>query len=344
MKRLSAAIALSALAGLGFASQASAEEQLFIYNWSDYTAPDLIAKFEKETGIKVTLDVYDSNETLLAKMKAGNADYDIVVPSHNFVPILIQDGLLQPINASKLPDFANLEEKWRSPSWDPGNVYTVPWQWGTTSFAVDTAVYKGPADSDALLFKPPAELKGKIGMFKTPEEVIAIAEIYLGLPQCDDNPKDMKKVEDLLTAQKPDVKIYSSEGIYERLGAGENAMHMAWNGVAKRARDLRSTVKYVYPKEGVLAFMDNLAVPKSAKHYDNALKFIDFMLKPENMAIQSNFAKYSNAVKGSREFMSPDLKDAPEINPPADVKTVFQPVCSEKAIKLRDRVWTKLLQ
>lgn len=344
MKKRVAAIAIGVWSCLGGAQTALAEEQLLIYNWSDYTSPEVIAKFEKETGVKVTLDVYDSNETLLAKMKAGNADYDIVVPSHNFVPILIKDGLLQPINAPRLSNFANLDEKWRSPSWDPGNQYTIPWMWGTTSFAVDTAVYKGPADTDALLFNPPPELKGNVGMFKTPEEVVAIAEIYLGLPQCDEDPKDLKKVEDLLAAQKPAVKIYSSEGIHERLAAGEVAMHMAWNGVAKRARDVRPTIKYVYPKEGVLAFMDSLTVPKGARHYDNALKFINFMLKPENMAIQSNFARYSNAVKGTQALLSADLKEAPEINPPADVKTVFQPVCSEQAVKLRDRVWTRIFQ
>lgn len=345
-KTLTAALPLSllTLSILTAAGPAAATEELFIYNWSDYTAPEVLAKFEKETGIKVTLDVYDSNETLLAKMKAGNAAYDIVVPSHNFVPIMIKDGLLQPIDAPKLSNYANIDEKWRNPEWDPGNRYTVPWMWGTTSFAVDTAVYKGPTDSASLLFTPPPELRGNIGMFKTPEEVVAVASIALGLPQCDDNPKDLKKVEELLAGQKPAVKIYSSEGIHERLAAGEVAMHMIWNGAAKRARDVRPTITYVYPKEGVLAFMDNLTVPKTAKNVKNALTFIDFMLKPENIAIQSNFARYSNGIKGSQTFLSPDLRDAPEINPPATVKTVFQPVCSDQAVKLRDRVWTRLFQ
>ena len=150
MKRLTAALSLAILTAA--AGPAAAGEELFIYNWSDYTAPEILAKFEQETGIKVTLDVYDSNETLLAKLKAGNAAYDIVVPSHNFVPILIKDGLLQPIDAPKLGNYANIDDRWRNPEWDPGNRYTVPWMWGTTSFAVDTAVYKGPTDSAALLF------------------------------------------------------------------------------------------------------------------------------------------------------------------------------------------------
>ena len=116
---------------------------LFLYNWTDYTAPDLVEKFESETGIKVTLDTYDSNETLLAKLKQGGGGYDIVVPSHNFVEILIKENLIQRINAKSLPGYDNIDAKWQGPAWDPGNEYTVPWQWGTTSFTVDSAVYAG---------------------------------------------------------------------------------------------------------------------------------------------------------------------------------------------------------
>lgn len=340
-----AVAALSLAAAIGMAPlPALADGELYIYNWSDYTAPDLIAKFEKETGIKVTLDVYDSNETLLAKMKQGNAAYDIVVPSHNFVPILVQEKLIQPINASTLAGYENIEDRWKSPAWDANNVYSIPWQWGTTSFAVDTSIYKGPLDTSAILFAPPPELQGKIGMFKTPEEVVAMAQIYLGMPLCDEDPQDMKKVLELLEAQKPFVKVYSSEGIHERLAAGEAVAHMAWNGVAMRARDVRPTVGYVYPKEGVLAFMDNLTVPTAAPHPENAIKFIEFMMQPENAAIQSDFARYANGIKGSLPLMAEDLRNAPEITPPATMKAVFQPVCSAEAIKLTDRVWTKLFQ
>lgn len=343
MRKLLGLAAIAALVAVG-GPPARAGGELFIYNWTDYTSPELIKKFEKETGISVTLDTYDSNETLLAKLKQGGAGYDIVVPTHNFVPILIKEGLIQKINASKLKGYENIEERWKSPPWDPGNAYTIPWQWGTTSFTVDTAVYKGDIDTYKVLFEPPPELQGKIGMFKAPDEVIPMAEIYLGLPLCNENPSDMKKVLALLEKQKPYVKVYNSDGILERLVSGDTAIHTNWNGYSMRARKQRSTLRYAYPREGVMTWFDNVAVPTTAKNYENALKFVAFMLQPENAAIQSNFAGYANGIAGSRDFMKEDLKAAPEMNPPAYMKAMFTKTCPEKAIKLADRVWTKLMQ
>lgn len=343
MKKLLGLVAIAALVAMGGTS-ARAGGELFIYNWTDYTSPDLIKKFEKETGISVTLDTYDSNETLLAKLKQGGSGYDIVVPTHNFIPIFIKEGLIQKINAKTLKGYSNIESRWKGPSWDPENAYTIPWQWGTTSFTVDSAVYKGDINTYKVLFEPPPELQGKIGMFKTPDEVIPMAEIYLGLPLCNENPDDMKKVLALLEKQKPYVKVYNSDGILERLVSGDTAIHTNWNGYSMRARKQRSTLRYAYPREGVLTWFDNIAVPTTAKNYKNALKFVEFMLQPKNAAIQSNFAGYSNGIAGSRAFMKEELKAAPEMNPPADMKSVFTKTCPEKAIKLTDRVWTKLMQ
>ncbi len=344
MRRSANFAATSALALALAAPAASAAGDLFIYNWTDYTSPELIKKFEAETGIKVTLDTYDSNETLLAKLKQGGGGYDIVVPTHNFVPILIKEGLIRKINAAKLPGYANIAARWRSPEWDPGNAYTIPWQWGTTAFTVDTAVYSGDIDTYKVLFEPPPELQGSIGMFKAPDEVIPMAEIYLGVPLCNESPADMKRVLALLERQKPFVKVYNSDGILERLVSGDTALHTNWNGYSLRARKQKPTLRYAFPREGVMTWFDSIAVPAGAKHYENALRFIEFMLVPENAAIQSNFAGYSNGIAGSLEFMKEELKTAPEVNPPADMRAVFTRTCPEKAIKLADRVWTKLMQ
>lgn len=323
---------------------ARAGGDLFLYNWTDYTAPDLIDKFEKQTGIKVTLDTYDSNETLLAKLKQGGGGYDIVVPSHNFVEILIAEELIQKINAKSLSGYDNIDSKWKGPEWDPENEYTVPWQWGSTSFTVDTSVYAGDVDTYGVLFEPPAELQGAIGMFRTPDEVIPMAQLYLGLPLCNESSEDMKQVLALLEGQKPHVKVYNSDGILERLVSGDAAAHMNWNGYSMRARKEKSSLRYAYPREGTLTWFDNIAVPAGAKNYDNALEFVAFMLDPENAAVQSNFAGYANGIAGSGEFMSEELKSAPEVAAPAYVKAVFTRTCPEQAIRLADRVWTKLLQ
>ncbi len=326
------------------ASGAAAAGQLFIYNWTDYTSPDLLEKFEKETGVKVTLDTYDSNETLLAKLKAGGGGYDIAIASHNFVPIMIKEGLLHKIDAPKLKGYDNITEQWKNPTWDPGNAYSIPWHTGTTSFAVDTSVYKGDINTYKILFDPPPELQGSIGMFNAPDEVISFANAYLGFDQCNENSSQIKKVLELLMKQKPHVKVYNSDGIKERLVSGDTAIHQTWNGYAMRARAAKPSIRYAYPKEGVISWMDSLIVPKGAKNKDSALKFIEFMMQPENAAMQTNFARYANGISGSDAFLAEDLKTAPEIVAPKSVKAIFVPACSEKAIKLQDKVWTKLKQ
>ncbi|WP_120497649.1 extracellular solute-binding protein [Kiloniella sp. EL199] len=325
-------------------SPASADGDLFIYNWTDYTAPDLITKFESETGISVTLDTYDTNETLLAKLKSGAKGYDIVVPSHNFVEIFVTEGLLQKINAADMPSYKNLTANFKSPPWDKDNQYTIPWQWGTTSFTVDTEVYDGDINTYEILFQPPSELQGKIGMFKSADEVISMAQISLGLSLCNENPEEMRQVLDLLQTQKPFVKVYNSDGILERLTSGDTAIHQNWNGYSIRAREAKASMRYAFPKEGVITWADNLAIPKGAKNLDNALKFIKFMMQPENIAIQSNFAGYSNGITGSQEFFTDKLKAAQELSPPEGTPMVFTKTCSEKAIKLQSKVWTTLLQ
>ncbi|MCF8068975.1 MAG: extracellular solute-binding protein [Desulfobacterales bacterium] len=323
---------------------ALAEENLFIYSWTDYTSPEMLKKFEKETGIKVTLDTFDTNESLLAKLKAGGGGYDIVVPSHNFIPIFVDEGLLMEINAPELKGYENIMSKYKSPPWDPGNKYSIPWQTGTTSFSINTDVYKGDIDTYKIMFDPPPELQGKIAMFGSADEVIGMALIYLGFDQCNQSSDEMKKVMDLLMAQKPYVKVYNSDGILERLLSGDVALHMNWNGYALRVRNENPAIKYAYPKEGVMSWMDNLAVPKDAQNKENAIKFLEFMMQPENAGIQSNFARYANGIEGSAEFMDDELKAAPEINVPSNVNLIFSLACPEKSIKLYDKVWTKLKQ
>ncbi len=337
---LTAASALLALASASGLARAGGD--LFIYNWTDYTAPDVIKKFEKETGVKVTLDTYDSNETLLAKLKSGSTGYDIVVVSSDFVPIFAKEGLIQKIDASKLPGFGNIEARWQNPTWDPDRTYSVPYDWGVTSFTVNTKEVKGPYDSLKMLFDPPPEAKGKVGMFGSPSEVMSLVEVYLGMTPCQTDTANMKKVSDLLEAQAPSVKVYNSDGIIDREGSGETLIHEAWNGDAARTRAVNPDVKFVFPKEGVVGWMDNMAIPTSAKDPDNAKLFIQFMMKPENSAMSSNFTHYASAVTGAAADYDAAMKDAPELKVPTDIKMAFTPSCPEEATKLMDRVWTKL--
>jgi len=185
MKRLlTTYIAAAAILTLGSANAAG---ELFIYNWTEYTPPELIDKFEKETGIKVSVDTYDSNETLLAKLQAGATGYDLVVPSQNFVPILINEGLIQKVDVHSMANFKNLKERWKFPEWDPKQEYTGPWQWGTTSFSFNSELYAGKGKSLKEFFEPSEKMRGRLSVFQTPDEVVSLANIYLGIPFCSED-------------------------------------------------------------------------------------------------------------------------------------------------------------
>lgn len=337
------ALSASLLSGAAFA-----EGQLNIYNWTDYTAPEIIKKFEAETGIKVTLDTYDSNETLLAKLQAGASGYDIIVPTHNFAPIFISEGLVQEIDVSTMPNFANVMERWRNPEWDPEQRYTVPFHWGTASIAYRPDLYGGEITTYAPFFEPEDKVVGRISVFGSPEEIVNQAHLYLGQEFCNEDPAAMQRVQDLLIAQRPAVLTYSSEGMNDRLINGDVIISDHWNGYAFKGRLLAEEagleLVYAYPEEGVIGWIDNLMVPTGAQNVENAQIFMNFMMDPENMAIQSNFTGYGGPIVGQDKFMDEAMGSAPEISLPDDAKMIFSFACGPEAQSLIDRVWTNVLR
>jgi len=335
---------LAAAAALLTLGAAKADGELFIYNWTEYTPPELIAKFEKESGIKVSVDTYDSNETLLAKLQAGATGYDIVVPSQNFVPIMISEGLIQKVGVSKLANFKNMKKRWKFPEWDPEHEYTGPWQWGTTSFSYNSELYSGKGTSLKEFFEPSDEVMGRLSVFQTPDEVISLANIYLGIPFCSEDGKQMQKIQDMLVKQKEYVVAYNSETMSDLLASGEAMITNHWSGYSRLGRLTGAPIVYAYPKEGVIGWFDSMVVPTSAKNVENAKKFMNFMMDPVNMAMLTENQGYGDAVKGTEAYYSDELKSAPEINPPSDLNVVFAPTCSPKAQSLIDRVWTKVMQ
>ena len=322
---------------------ALAEGDLNIYTWGEYTTPDLVAKFEVETGTKINIDTFDSMETMIAKLRSGATGYDILVVGDATMQVLIAEGMLEKVDVFAMPNFANVDERWRGVYWDPKREYSAPWAWGSTGVVVDTAVVKGDYSSLAVLFAPGDEVKGRINMLRDMNDVINMAERYLGVPRCNENPEDMKRVLELLETQKDWVKSYDSE-FKEPLVSGEAVVSMGWNGYAMRAREERPTLQYVYPKEGYTGWMDNLAVAKGVPNLDNAKAFLNFMMAPENAAMVTTYARYGNGIKGSEAFIDPALANAPEITPPADAPAPeFIPTCSPEATALVDKVWTKLM-
>ncbi len=329
---------------LSVSGTAFAEGDLYIYNWSDYTAPDLVEKFEAETGINVIIDSYDSNETALAKLQSGATGYDIVVPSQHFVEIMIKEGLLQKVAVHQMENFGNVDPRWTYPSWDPDQEYSAPWNWGSASFSYRADLYSGSGASLSEFFEPSEEVCGRLGVFEAPDEVINMANLYLGLPYCSEDPAEMTRVQELLVNQKPCVTAYSSEGLNDRLANEDVIMSAHWNGYSKKGREAGADIVYAYPEEGIVGWYDSVVVPVGASNIDNAKIFMNFMMDPENAAIQSNFSHYANAIMGSEAYLDESLSTAAELNVPADVPVIFGEACSPAAQKLIDRVWTKVLQ
>ena len=342
--KLTALLTAIALASLTLSSPVQAAGKLSIYNWFDYMPQELLDKFSKEHDVEITVDTYDSNETLLARLKAGVTGYDLGVPSDYMVAILIQEGMLEKVHANQFSNFGNMTAKWIDIYFDPGREYTVPYQWGTTGFVVDTAVYDGDIDTLAILFDPPDELKGKINMLKDVGEVINAGLRYLGFPRCNSDPEQLKQLNTMLQNAKQHWLSFNSDGAKEVLVSGDAAAGQNWNGFGMRARMERPTLKYAYPKEGLTMWMDNFVVFKGAPNLENAKKFMNFMLIPENAATLTNFARYTAGVDGTEPFLDEDLKTAPEVNPPDGVLLEFVPPCEDKVIRMYDRIWTNLLK
>jgi spermidine/putrescine transport system substrate-binding protein len=339
MKRQIAAIAFLMASTAG----AFAEGELQLYNWGNYTSPELLTKFEAETGIKVTVTDYDSNDTALAKIEAGGHGFDLVVPSANYVPIWIEKGLVQELDLTRLANHGNIAPEWMDDAYDPGRKFSIPWQWGTTGVGVNTSVYKGDVNTSAIWLDPPAELVGKINVTPEMNDIMAMATMYLGGQPCSEDAAVMKAVRDKLLEAKP--KWMSMDyGMTEKMAASDVSATVYWNGAMFRSRLENPDVKFGYPKEGFLLFMDQAMLLSDAKNVDEAYKFLDFIMVPENAALISGFARYANGIAGSEAFMPADMKDAPEIVIPADLvdKGIFLPTCTGKAQEYITAIWTEL--
>ncbi len=316
--------------------------QLTLYNWTDYISPDVIKRFESETGISVKLDNYDSNETLLSKLQAGGADYDVIVPSDYMVAQMIELGLLQEVDPAAFPNGQYIKPEFMDVYFDPGRKYTAPYMYGTTGIAYDPTKTGGEITSWAEFFDADSPAAGKIGTLNDQIEVVHAALRAVGAQPCSTNREDYVKVEQLLKAWKPGVAVINSDGVIGRMGSGEQVMHMMWNGAFTRAEADNPNLKYVYPVEGINLWSDNFAVPVGAQNVDNAKIFINWLMDPANIGEATNFVGYDNGIIGSDKFMSPELGTNPAVVIPDEFKAraVPTPGCSVEAIDLYDAVWT----
>jgi spermidine/putrescine transport system substrate-binding protein len=338
-------VALTSLALATTFSSAHAEGELNIFNWGNYTSPEMIKKFEEKYKVKVTITDYDSNDTALAKVRAGGHGFDIAVPSGNFLPIWIREGLVQEIRPDQMSNFKNVDPRWIDAPYDPGRRFSVPWQWGTVGVVVNTKVYSGEANTWKIIFDPPEELKGKINLVPEMNDVMYAAIKYNGGEICTGDKEILKKVRDTLVAAKPNWVAMEYSTI-EPMTKGDWVATSDWNGSAMRQRLANPDIKYHYPKEGTILWQDTVVVLKEAKNVENAKLFINFIMEPENAAMLSAFARYANGIKGSEAFMPADMKDAPELNIPESMKdsTDFSVECPPDVQQIYTAIWTDLMK
>src|SRR5580692_2052184 len=322
---------------LSFGARAETPE-LHVYNWSDYIAPDTIPNFTKETGIAVTYDVYDGNEVLEAKLLAGQSGYDVVVPSASpFMAREIKAGAFRALDKSRLPNLKNLDPQMLAlaAEADPGNTYGVPYLWSVTGIGYNEALVAkvlandGPRDTLALLFDPANAKKLAdcgISLLDTPQEVFPAALAYLGLDPKSRDPGDLDKATALLQKIRPYVRKFHSSQYINDLANGDICIALGYSGdvIQARNRALEAqngvTIAFRVPKEGAQMSIDMLGVPKDAPHPDNALKFIDYILRPEVIAAISDAVSYPNPNQAATPLVKSAIRDDPGIYPPDAVK------------------------
>lgn len=352
-------LALSLMGAMAGAAQAD-DKVLHVYNWSDYIAPDTIANFEKESGIKVVYDVFDSNETLEAKLLAGKSGYDIVVPSNNFLAKQIKAGVYQELDKSKLSNYDNLNKsllKAVSVS-DPDNKHAFPYMWGSIGIGynpekVKAALGVDKIDSWDVLLKPEniAKLKScGVSFLDSPTEMLPIALHYLGLPTDSQKKPDLKQAEDLFLKIRPSIGYFHSSKYISDLANGNICVAVGYSGdiqqAKSRAAEAGGKVKVAYdiPKEGAGSFFDMVAIPKDAENVDAAYKFMNYLLKPEVMASITNSVRFPNGNEKATALVDKDITSDPGIYPSAEVQAKLYAIADLPAATQRDmtRSWTKI--
>jgi putrescine transport system substrate-binding protein len=340
-------------------AQAVEEKTLHIYNWADYIDPAMIEAFEKEYGIKVKYDLFDSYETLDAKLLTGKTGYDIVFPGNIYAAREIPAGVYRKLDKSALTNWGNLDPFVLDALavYDPGNEHGVPYMWWTNGFTYNVDAIKerlpdAPVDSLDMLFKPEVVSKFAncgVTFLDSPNDVIQLALSYMGKDPNTKNPEDIAAVEEMLMKVRPYIHRFDSVGYLDGLAGRDVCLAMTWSGdfsVAKsRVEDAKTgvTLDYTVPKEGAVLGFDAMMIPSDAPHPENALLFMDYVLRPDVGAAIANFIGYATANKAAWPMVSEELRNDPRVYPTEEVRKRLYPesVQSEEMTRKITRMWTR---
>ncbi|MCA2011355.1 polyamine ABC transporter substrate-binding protein [Pararhodobacter sp. CCB-MM2] len=356
MLTTTALVALASTTGL-----AQAQQVVNVYNWSDYIAEETLEQFTAETGITVNYDVYDSNDTLEARMLGGSSGFDVVVPTGNYLQRQIAAGIYQPLNRELLPNWSNLDEHLMglASSFDEGNEHAVVYMWGTTGIGYNTAAVAERlgedyvVDSWSLVFDP--EIASQladcgIAFLDDHTEILPAALRYLGLDPLSTDEADLEQAVAMLDTIRPSLRYFHSSQYISDLANGEICVAVGWSGdvlqAAARAEEAGTGVEvaYVIPKEGANLWFDMMAIPADAPNPEAAHAFINFMMDAHVAAANTNYVAYPNAVAASNEFIDEEVLNDPTIYPPAETQANFWTLRphDSRTDRLITRLWTRV--
>jgi len=332
---------------------------LNLFIWSDYLAPDTLSNFEKQTGIKVHVAYFDTNETLETKLLAGSSGYDIVVPTASYFERQIKAGVYLPLDKSKLPNLKNMDQQLmaRVAKHDPNNEHGVIYTWGTNGIGYNEKMVKAlmpdaPLDSWRLVFDPRVAskiAKCGISVLDSPAEMMRAVLSYLGRDPNSQKPEDLAAAETTLLQIRPYIRNINSSEYIEALANGDLCVAVGYNGDVLQARDRAREankgieVKYIVPKEGSILWFDMLAIPKDAPDPDSAYAYMNYIMDPQVIAAITNFKRYANANSASAQYVLPSVKDDPSIYPPPWLreKLAVQLADSPEQTRAITRMWQK---
>jgi spermidine/putrescine transport system permease protein len=339
---------LPALLGLGILgapflrghTASGGDNVLNLYIWSNYIAPETVQKFEKRYGVRVNVDLYDTNEALLAKVQTGNVAYDVLCPSNYPIQILLEQNLLRPLDLSALPHLVNIDPRFLNRDYDPGNRHSIPYVWGTCGIGYRKSK-TGKLDSWAAMWDP--RFKQRILMVDDARETFGAALKWKGHSLNSKDTTLLAEAQRLLIEQKKLVKVYDSANYHDVLLSGDVWLAQGWNGQFAKVMDHEPDIEYLIPKEGASLFIDSLVIPASAPHPELAHKFIDFVLEAEIGAEICRTMRYSTPNRAAIPLLPPEIRDNPAIFPSDDVVSRLELIEDlGEATVLYDRLWTEV--
>jgi spermidine/putrescine transport system substrate-binding protein len=319
------------------------EKKLNFFNWDTYVGETTLEDFNAETGIEVRMDLYADGDELFSKLKAGNPGYDVIVPGSETLERMMKADMVIPLDHGKIPNMSNIDPKFRDAVFDPGRKYSLPYMWGTIGIGYRISEVNGTPDSWKVLLDSD-EYAGQIALMGDQQTVLGAALKYLGFSWNSTNAAELKKVEELLIAQKKNIKIFADDNGQDLLASGEVKLCQEWNGDIRQVMEEDDDLSYALPKEGTEIWQDTLAIPKGAPRPENAHRFINFLLGAEAGKEIVETILYPTANGAARDLMPADYKNNPVIFPPDELLAKCEPslYLGEEAIRARDEIWTRI--